>query len=97
VNRVLELREEQRRVAANWDEGEKGDGFAALVESSSYECGFRKCWCRLEGGGFAWVILRGSACCDVNTSQGAKLRVAPPYQRRRVGDADVLLVTRARN
>ena len=89
VKRVQDLREELRRAhAEKRTSGE--DQEVVVVEHISYECGFRKCWCRLEAGGSAWVILRGGAA---SCEKGSRLCIAQPFHRLRVEDQEVLLVS----
>ena len=94
VQRVQGLREELRRAAAS---SESGSGERVVVQSSSYECGFIKCWCALQDGGSAWVIFRGASCGELDTSKGSRLEIEPPYHRREIDDTTVLLVRSARS
>ncbi|WZN61687.1 hypothetical protein HKI87_04g32220 [Chloropicon roscoffensis] len=94
VQRVQGLREELRRAAAS---SESGSGERVVVQSSSYECGFIKCWCALQDGGSAWVIFRGASCGELDTSKGSRLESEPPYHRREIDDTTVLLVRSARS
>ena len=67
------------------ERGEKT--FTAHVVSESYECGFRKCQCRIDGEqNLVWVVLREDAKYDETEKV---LRIKPPFHRH---GADVYLV-----
>ena len=90
---MADVREELRRRAAAADDNQ---ALVAVIESSFYECGFRKCWCSIEGRGPAWVIIRCGSDV-VSLCEGSKIQISQPYHERRVDDQDVLLVSHARN